>query len=103
MQGQAVPTPTRPVQLHSDSTPSRRVFAGCGGAGKAAVWSRSLARLQRASELLLRYCRAGGEILGHGEGRAPGHQGTDTLFLVRVAGTRSDDVEPSRFGAARKL
>lgn len=58
------------------------------------------ARLREALELLVRYCRARGEVRGP-EGRdVAAGEAVDGLFVVAVKGTKSEDIEPSRFGAA---
>jgi len=48
-------------------------------------------RLRQASELLLRYCRACGEA-----------RRDECLFAVEVKRSRTDEVEPARFGGAER-
>lgn len=60
------------------------------------------ARLKQASDLLLRYCQA------RKEARRAGHLGlagqdAELTFVISIKGSRSDEVEPGRFGATLRM
>jgi hypothetical protein len=57
------------------------------------------ARLRRASQLLLRHCRAQSGTQADGRNLAPSRDGGD-LFSVTIQRVAGDDMEPARFGAA---
>ena len=61
--------------------------------------SARLAGLRRASDLLIRYCRANRESPARGPRHCPEGEGADGLFVVAVERSRSDDIDSARFGA----
>lgn len=61
-----------------------------------------VARLKQASEVLLRYCRAQEEAAKGERPGAPSERGALSLFDIAIRRSRSEDVEPARFGAAAR-
>lgn len=56
--------------------------------------------LRRATALLLHFCRADGEAQAAGGGPGTAGRNRGRRFLIDVKGSRSDEIEPTRFGAA---
>ena len=60
-------------------------------------------RLRRASDLLLRYCRAQKDAKRSQRGVGASSRDGGCLFLIDIGRTRSDEVEPARFGGAARV
>lgn len=59
-----------------------------------------LHRLRRASEVLLRACGVEAGLASEGASAEPPRHAPAPLFVVSLAGTRGEEVEPSRYGGA---